>query len=107
MLTPYSQSKIVEKILTDANGSQFKALFLVSLVNGEVKGRLLSLKPLTIRALALEGAVSDGSICLPSWTFDCEIQTPYVASVAPVKSPYFNTIDLIINSQPTRAPSRA
>lgn len=104
MLTTHSRSQFIEKILTDVNGRQFKALFLVSLVDGEVKGRLISLQPIATKVLALEGAVSDGIICLPSWAATTEIETPYIASVAPFVSPYFD-IELILNSQPTRAPS--
>ncbi len=107
MLTPYSRSNFVEKVLTDHSGRQFRALFLVTLVNGEVKGHLLSLKPMPMKTLAIEGAVSDGSICLPCWTTDCEIETPYVASYAPVISPYFSELDIFLSTQPTRAPAFA
>lgn len=106
MLTPYSNTRFIEKTLTDCQGRQFRALFLVSLVNGEVKGRLVSLKLISPKVLAIEGSVSDGSICLPSWTAEASIETPYFVHTAPRKSPYFN-IDLILTSQPTRAPSRA
>lgn len=106
MLTPYSRSNFVEKVLTDQSGRQFRALFLVTLSdNGEVKGHLLSLKPLPIKTLAIEGAVSDGTICLPCWTADCEIETPYIDSYAPAVSPYFSELDIFLSTQPTRAPS--
>jgi hypothetical protein len=104
MLTPQSQSRFIEKILTDANGRQFKALFFVALVNGEVSARLISLQLISPKALAIEGAISQDIFFLPSYSSNDPIETPYVASVAPFVSPYFD-IDLILNSQPTRAPS--
>lgn len=113
MLTSYSRSPVcrqagqfIEKTLTDAQGREYKALFFVTLEAGEIKGRLVSLKPVAAKVLALEGAVSDGTICLPCWTADCEIETPYYSATVPVQSPYFN-IDLILSTQPTRAPSFA
>jgi len=105
MLTPYTRSQFVEKIITDLNGREYRAIFFVALVGGEVRGRVVSLQPLVaVRPLELAGAVSDGSLCLPSWTDRAEIETPYIASVAPIVSPYFN-IELFLSTQPTRAPS--
>jgi len=104
MLTPYLQSQFVEKILTDANGRQFKALFFVSLVNEEVSARLVSLQLISPKCLAIEGAISQDVFFLPSFSSTKAVETPYVASVAPFVSPYFD-IELILNSQPTRAPS--
>lgn len=104
MLTPYSQSSFVEKVLTDCQGRQFKALFFVALVDGEIRGRLISIQPLPKQVLALPGAVSDGTICLPAWTANEEIATPYFSFTAPCISPYFDT-DILLTAQPTRAPS--
>ncbi len=105
MLTPYLQSQFVEKILTDVKGRQFKALFLVSLVNGEVNARLISLQLISPKALALEGAIAQDIFFLPSFAAEKSVETPYVASVAPFVSPYFDIAEFILTSQPTRAPS--
>lgn len=102
MLTPYSRSQFVEKILTDCHGRQFKMLFLVSLVNGEVKARLISAEPLSCDALTLKGTATGSSYCLPSLTASKESETPYFSYE--VTSPYFS-LDYLIVSQPTRAPS--
>ncbi len=104
MLTPYLQSRFIEKIVTDAYGRQFRAIFFVSLVDGEVRGRVVSIQPMAQSALALEGAVSDGALCLPAWASNEEICTPYFAPVTRVASPYF-TLDFFLSSQQTRAPS--
>ena len=104
MLTPYSQSQFIEKILTDANGRQFRVVFMVSLVNGELKGRIISVKPVAANVLALAGAVSDAGFCLPCAKAAREVETPYFVSPAPFISPYFDS-ELLLTAQPTRAPS--
>ena len=104
MLTPYSQTQFVEKILTDANGRQFRALFIVALVNGEFSARLVSLQLISPKCLALEGAIAQDVFFLPSYACDTPVETPYVASVAPFVSPYFD-LDIFLSTQPTRAPS--
>ena len=48
MLTPYLKSQFVEKVLTDRYGRQFRCLFLVALVNGEVKGKLVSAQEISV-----------------------------------------------------------
>ncbi|HEX7724261.1 MAG TPA: hypothetical protein VF438_00805 [Candidatus Paceibacterota bacterium] len=104
MLTPYLQSQFVEKILTDVNGRQFKALFLVSLVNEKVSARLVSLQIISPKCLAIEGAISQEVFFLPSYTSHEAVETPYIASVAPFVSPYFD-LDIFLSTQPTRAPA--
>jgi hypothetical protein len=106
MLTAYSRSQFVEKVITDAHGREFKAIFFVTLENGEVKGRLISLRPVVQAILALRGAVTDGSLCLSGRCGSNAVETPYFAYVAPVASPYFS-LEVFLSSQPTRAPSRA
>lgn len=107
MLTPYSRSQFIEKVMTDVNGRQFRVLFLVSLgADGEVKGRIISAEPLAENVLALPGAVADATLCLPCVRSAQDVETPYFASPAPFVSPYFD-IELLLTAQPTRAPSRA
>ncbi len=101
------RSKFVEKLVTDSFGQQFRAVFLVAIVGGEVKARLVSLQPLPKQTLALTGAVAHESgvvLCLPAWTVQAEIETPYRAPVAPCVSPYFD-LDILLSTQPTRAPA--
>lgn len=105
MLTAYSRSQFVEKTLTDTSGRQFKVLFLVSLVNGEVVARPVSMKLISSDILALAGFQSDARACLACFSAARVEETPYVSPWAPVVSPYIN-LDAIITSQPTRAPSK-
>lgn len=102
MLTRYNRSQFLEKTITDSYGREFRAVFFVTLENGEVKGRIVSLRPVT-QTLALPGGIASG-FCLPCDHSHCATKTPYVMHVAPFESPYFD-IELILNSQPTRAPS--
>ena len=96
MLIPYTQPRFVEKILTDASGRQFRVVFAVSFVGGEVRGHIVSateIKALETRTLCLSGtcAAVKGA-------------TEYVRAFTPVASPYFS-LEFLINSQPTRAPA--
>lgn len=103
MLTPY-KPQFIEQIFTDQTGRQFRLVFLVSLVDGKLKGQLVSAQPLATRNHSTAaGHVSD-QFLLP---FSCpkdETVTEYIASVTPIVSP-FSTIEFLITSQPTRAPS--
>ena len=101
------RSKFIEKVVTDSFGQSFRAVFLVAIVGGEVKARLVSLQPISKQALALTGTVTAGNnvvLCLPAWTAQVEIETPYLAPVAPCVSPYFD-LDILLSTQPTRAPA--
>ncbi len=93
MLTPHLRSQFVTKILTSANGDKFRVVFLVALVNGQVKAQMISAEPL---------AKAD-QICLPFVAQKTSVTFVYKASSTPVVSP-FNTL-FFYNSQPTRAPS--
>lgn len=94
MITPYSQSKFVEKILTSAGGERFRVLFLVTLVNGEVKAQIVSARP-----------IGEGPIfVLPAFSAKTKHNTEYIPFNAPGVSPYFS-LEFLINSQPTRAPA--
>ncbi len=103
MLTPYTQSKFISKIFTDCSGRQFRLTFLVAVVNGELKGRLVSAEPLAQTANVLTGSVSDGAFCLPITFSNKKPATEYVSDFAPVVSPYIELY--FFTSQPTRAPS--
>lgn len=100
MLTPYVNSQFVEKVFTDRAGRQFRMVFLVALVNGEVKGRLVSVQPLAQESFKNTAEV----ICLPIICPKNETVTEYIAPTIPVVSPYNELF--FFTSQPTRAPSQ-
>lgn len=93
MLTPYLRSQFVTKILTSANGEQYKVVFLVALVNGEVKAQIISAEPM----------VKATPVCLPKAVVKSPATFTYVAPTTPVVS-FFNEL-FFFNSQPTRAPA--
>lgn len=99
MLTPIQQSSFVEKIMTDRAGRQFRMVFLVALVDGEVKGRLVSVQPLAQESFKNTAEV----VCLPVICPKNETVTEYIAPAVPVVSPYNELF--FFTSQPTRAPS--
>ena len=91
MLAPY-RPQLIEKILTDAAGRQFRVVFAVSYMNGEVRGHIVSateVKAMEAKALCLPGA----RIATPA------SGTAY--TVRHVVSPYFS-LEFLINSQPTQ-----
>ena len=104
MLTAYRQPKFIEKILTDTLGRQYRVLFAVSFVDGEIRGRVVSATPIE-RSLKLVAGSQENrtnfylpcakSACLPS---SSELQA-HSSFVSPYIELYF------FNSQPTRAPS--
>src|ERR1035437_5955779 len=110
MLTPHLQSRFIEKILTDRNGRQFRVLFLVSLVNGEVRGQIISAQPIfeRIKTASLPGRV----VKMTSWTRLCLSCIKAAAKIigskirpwTRVASPYYSSLEFFM-SQPTRAPS--
>ena len=96
MLTPY-RPQFIEQIFTDQTGRQFRLVFLVSNVDGKLKGHLVSAQ---LMSAQYQGSTS---ICLP---FSCpknDVVTEYTASFAPIVSPYNELF--FFTSQPTRAPS--
>jgi hypothetical protein len=124
MLVTYNQSlkpvldtsipQFMSRVFCDQSGRQFRLTFLVTIVNGEFKGRLVSAEPLSNRP-ALAGEVSFNSsnsdaannevFCLPIYCPVKVAATEYVHTFAEVVSPYFS-VDFLINCQPTRAPSK-
>jgi len=99
-----NQSQFMSRIFTDASGRRFRLTFLVAIVDGEVRGRLVSAEPISASVVQLSGAVSDGYFCLPIICNNKKPATEYVSTYAPVVSPFFS-LEFLINSQPTRAPS--
>lgn len=99
-----NQSQFMSRIFTDASGRRFRLTFLVAMVDGEVRGHLVSAEPISASVAQLSGTVSDGSFCLPIICNNKKPATEYVSAFAPVVSPFFS-LEFLINSQPTRAPS--
>ena len=109
MLTPYQRPQFLSKIFTDASGRQFRLTFFVAMVDGELKGHLVSAEFLQkTSAAALPGEVSIFSnLCLPESCHNKIPETLYAPAFAPVVSPFFSQLEFLIHSQPTRAPSRS
>ena len=110
MLTPNLQSRFIEKVLTDRAGQQYRVLFLVSLVNGEVRGQIVSAQPIyeDANVIRLPGRVAKAQsfvkLCLPCTKAAAKIISSSVRSWARVASPYYSSLEFFM-SQPTRAPS--
>ena len=102
MLTPYLKSQFVEKILTDRHGRQFRCLFLVALVDGEVKGRLISAELLKPTSYQLQATSS--KLYLPILK-----KKPVISQfefLLPITSSFVPKDFSFVTSQMTRAPSR-
>ncbi|MFA6294956.1 MAG: hypothetical protein WC666_00840 [Candidatus Paceibacterota bacterium] len=99
--------QFVSRIFTDPAGRQFRLTFLVAVVDGEVKGRLVSAEPVSYIAAGANDQVpiSNDQFCLPIFCDENKPDTKYIPAFAPVVSPYFS-LEFLINSQPTRAPSQ-
>lgn len=95
MLTPYSRSQFVTKILTNASGEKFSVVFLVALVNGEVKAQVVSATLLS----------QPETVCLPVVSVKSPVTFTYKPSFAE-KISLFDSL-FFFNSQPTRAPAFA
>jgi hypothetical protein len=94
--------QFVEKIFTDQSGRQFRLTFLVAIVDGQLKGRLVSAQPLSRGATSVfQGATLQLPISCPK----NETVTEYTPAFAPIVSPYNELF--FFTSQPTRAPSFA
>ncbi len=91
--------QFVEKIMTDRSGRQFKLTFLVAIVDGQLKGRLVSAQPLA-QSFKNTGPV----VFLPISCPKNDTVTEYIAPATPVVSPYNELF--FFTSQPTRAPSK-
>lgn len=108
MNTAISRQQFLEKTVTDSFGRQYRVVFAFSFVDGEVRGRVISAE-LISETLTLKGRVNEfkaSGLCLPCARATL---TPYSVLLTPRRSfvsPYFSVFELLITSQPTRAPSR-
>lgn len=103
MLTPF-RPHFIEQVFTDQTGRQFRLVFLVSSVEGKLKGQLVSVRPMEARPRRSVLGGETSVFCLPIICRQNKTVTKYISSFAPIVSP-FSTIEFLINSQPTRAPS--
>lgn len=111
MLKPIIPSKFIERIITSQNGEQYRVIFQVELINGEVKARVISAQAISAPVPRLEsaysysGSVSNaGVLLIDSSSAKISADTACVFDFTPEVSP-FNSL-LFFTSQPTRAPSR-
>jgi hypothetical protein len=102
-----SAPQMIERVFTDLHGRQFRLVFLVSAVNGELKGRLVSAHPLPTRArIAGNSNIETSPVWfLPIVCAENKTETVYVPSSAAIVSPYVS-LEFLMTSQPTRAPSK-
>lgn len=106
MLSPYIQPKLVEKVLTDRFGRRFRCLFLVALVNGEIKGKLVSAQEISVAVGLLHTCSSPTATArhlLPVLRKSKKVFTERVW--LPVVSPFVPKDFSFVMSQMTRAPS--
>ena len=108
MLKPLIPSKFVERIITSQTGEQYRVVFQVTLVNGEVKARVVSAelvqKRFQISDSRFENRIDRSTIlCLPCATSKISNLRSFTPSFAFIVSPF--TSLLFFTSQPTRAPS--
>ena len=81
---PAGGPQLLERIFTDVHGRQLRMVFMVAVVDGELKGKLVSVQPLSSRSTLdkqLHGTcpVSSGTICLPIECSHKKGETEYVA----------------------------
>jgi hypothetical protein len=110
MLKPSIRPQFIERILTSPTGEQYRVVFEVTIVAGQVKARAISAelveKTLAIAAAPILFVAKAAQVfCLPC-------ASTAIESVAAEFSPFTNIVSpftslLFFTSQPTRAPSFA
>jgi hypothetical protein len=115
MLKPIFPSKFIERIMTSPSGEQFRVVFHVTLVGGEVVAKVISAKSISAPLLKLSSIDSSdthfsnknrgnsATLFLPGFSAPVVAHTTYASSYSPIVSPF--TTLLFFTSQPTRAPS--
>ncbi len=93
MLTTQLRSQFVTKVLTSQSGEKYKVVFLVALVNGEVKAQVVSAEPL----------IKTEPIYLAQPFIKAPVSFVYKPSFKEILSPFASLF--FFNSQPTRAPA--
>ncbi|MCX6719030.1 MAG: hypothetical protein NTZ38_01495 [Candidatus Taylorbacteria bacterium] len=106
MLTPYTRSKFIRKIITSPTGERFQVLFLVTLVNGEVNAQVISAERIHSSDLLLtgtSGASQNHPFYLPVGQSLKDLPEVVRHFYSHIVSPYIELY--FFTSQPTRAPS--
>jgi hypothetical protein len=106
MLTAYKQPQILSRIFTDPSGRQFRLTFVIVMIDGELKGRLIDVQPISEPSFVysqLTGTISDDTLYLPVFNLKNTLPTKYIPAFTPIVSPYIELY--FLTSQPTRAPS--
>lgn len=98
-----SSGHLMTRIFVDASGRSFRLTFFVVSIDGQLKARLVSAQPISEHDHSIVGETA-ATFYLPVICPTPVVETPYISAYAPVISPYFS-LDFLINSQPTRAPS--
>ncbi len=96
MLTPQLRSQFVTKVLSSPTGEKCKVVFLIALIDGEVKAQVVSATPISEKAEVA---------CLPAPISKSKTVFTYTPAFSEILSPFNNFF--FFNSQPTRAPSVA
>lgn len=107
MLALKSQEKIIERIVRTKTGQLVRAVFLVSEYQGELKVRLLSVRPVsqpTDRITNHESRITNKTLCLSGKCAKSPVITSERHTFTEILSPFFNKLEFFV-SQPTRAPS--
>ncbi len=91
---------LITRVFTDHTGRSFRLTFFVTIVNGEVKGRLVSAQPISKNKNL---ASQDSVLCLPVAYPVTVTETPFIPAFTPFVSPFSELF--FFTSQPTRAPS--
>ncbi|HTK32955.1 MAG TPA: hypothetical protein VL335_00180, partial [Candidatus Paceibacterota bacterium] len=95
MLKPSIPSKFIERIMTSQTGEQYRVIFLVTLINGEVKAKVISAQVISAPTPKLAPAYSDkGSVSRAGiFLLECSsakvaADTTYVFDFTPEVSPF-------------------
>jgi|GEM_PF-7100045 hypothetical protein len=99
MLAIQAQSRIVEKALKTRDGRLVLALFLVSEYQGRFNVKLLSVNP-----ISADSKRDQSVAALPAPVEKAIFQIVRSIEARSIASPYFNK-EILLSSQPTRAPS--
>jgi hypothetical protein len=98
MLTPQLCSQFVTKVLTSNNGDKYRVVFLVTMVNGEPRGQVVS-------AELISTSQKKEVLYLPKTAQSSPKTFTYKPTFTGIVSP-ISLLDFFM-SQPTRAPSLA
>jgi hypothetical protein len=101
MLSPYSKPQFIEKIITSQTGEQFRVIFLVAIVAGDMRAKIVS--AVALSATPVVSTARDAVLAIAAPIEKVAAVFSYVPAFAAKISPYFS-LDFFV-SQPTRAPS--